>query len=66
MMGPFDVPQVRPARPADHPAIIALLSDAFLDADFAYWLVPDRAARQRIYPAYFELCMVRAFTHAQI
>ncbi|GLY96549.1 GNAT family N-acetyltransferase [Actinoplanes sp. NBRC 103695] len=60
------VPPIRPAGAHDHKTIIAVLAEGFLHGDFAPWLVSDLADRERIYPAYFELCMERAFAHALI
>ncbi len=48
---------IRPATVADIDQITATLADAFLDTPDARWLIPDRPARETVYPP---LCAVFA------
>lgn len=48
---------IRAAGPEQHEQLAELLADAFLDGDFAEWLVPDPSERARIYPPYFSLLL---------
>jgi len=58
-------PQHTPARPAGHAIVPAgpsdidtlsqLIADAFHPLDVCRWLIPDTAARLRIFPAYFRM-----------
>jgi GNAT superfamily N-acetyltransferase len=45
MMQPAPTLDIRAATPADTPAAVRLLADAYVDSEVACWIVPDPAAR---------------------
>ena len=46
---------IGPATGADIPAVADVLATALRETEIAHWLVPDRAARHRVYDNYFRL-----------
>lgn len=59
-------PAVRDATPEDFPAVVTVLSDAFLYGDLAPWLVALLDDRTRIYPDYFAMLAEHALDHGQV
>jgi len=60
-------PGVVCARPADLEDLSDLIAAAFHDLAPSRWLIPDPAARRRVFPGYFRLIVAgdgrRAGTH---
>lgn len=54
------------AGPDDLDQVADLLTTAFLDGDYANWLIPDRSVRERTYPDFFRLVLEPAFDHGQV
>jgi GNAT superfamily N-acetyltransferase len=54
-------PAVVPARPQDTEMLSQLIAGAFEPLDVCQWLIPDRAARRAILPAYFRMYVEHAF-----
>jgi GNAT superfamily N-acetyltransferase len=46
---------VIPADPGDAETLAQVIADAFHDLPPARWLIPDPAARSRVFPAYFRI-----------
>jgi GNAT superfamily N-acetyltransferase len=57
---------VRAAHGSDLEAVTAVLSEAFLYADLAPWLIPSLADRDRIYPHYFAMLAEHALAHGTV
>ncbi|MFI5493574.1 GNAT family N-acetyltransferase [Actinoplanes sp. NPDC051859] len=65
-MSGIDATTIRPAELDDHQAIATLLSEAFLHADLAPWLIADEDDRARIYPRYFALLAEQALANGHV
>jgi ribosomal protein S18 acetylase RimI-like enzyme len=47
--------EIRTPTPADHDAVVRVLSDAFADDPVFSWLYPDAPTRARVLPSFFAL-----------
>lgn len=54
--------QVIAAKPGDLDRLSAVIADAFHDLPPSSWLIADEAARRQIFPGYFRILIVHAFT----
>ena len=55
-------PMIIRADQADTAILSQLIAEAFLDLAPSQWLIPDRTARQAIFPAFFGMYVVHAMT----
>jgi GNAT superfamily N-acetyltransferase len=60
------IPFVRRAAPDELGSVTALLSEAFMHAELAAWLVPSLNERDKIYPAYFGLQVEHAGSYGTV
>lgn len=61
-----DPHRIRPATPAELPALANLIATAFDPLPLTRWLLPDPADRQQIMPGYFTIFLTHAMHHGQV